>query len=197
MSILSNESENCLIIPFPLPAQRLDNIFTALHLLAIATYNMRSIFPKIGNVKTDILERGISCAFFSEIWEKSEKKNHKFEIENMLESEGLKYISTVRPRGWRGAAIIVNQQKFILEKLNILIPHNLEVVWGLLKCKAEDAKFKKMLVCSFYSPPRTKKNQKLTDHLVSTLHMLSTNPLSWELTRIPWTSNHSSIVASD
>ena len=93
MSVSSNESENSLIIPPP-AACNTDRISSAVHLPTIATYNMRSIFPKIGNVKTDILERGISCGFFSEIWEKSEKKNHKFEIENMLESEGLKYIST-------------------------------------------------------------------------------------------------------
>ena len=92
----------------------------------------------------------------------------------MLETEGLKYISTARPRGWGGAAIIVNQEQFHLEKLDVLIPHNLEVVWGMIRCKAKDAKFKQILVCSFYSPPRTRKNQKLTDHLVTTLHMLST-----------------------
>ena len=91
----------------------------------------------------------------------------------MLESEGLKYISTPRSRGWGGAAIIVNQDKFTLEKLNIIIPHNLEVVWGLLKTKSEGAKFKKILACSFYSPPNSKKNHKLVDHLVTTLHMLS------------------------
>ena len=92
----------------------------------------------------------------------------------MLETEGLKYISTPRPSGWGGAAIIVNQENFHLEKLNIFIPHNLEVVWGLVICKSEDAKFKQILVCSFYSAPRTKNNLKLTDHLVSTLHMLAT-----------------------
>ena len=43
-----------------------------------------------------------------------------------------------------------------------------------MRCKNENAKFKQILVCSFYSPPRSKKNLKLTDHLVSTLHMLST-----------------------
>ena len=53
----------------------------------------------------------------------------------MLESEGLRYISTARPSGWGGAAIIVNQEKFSLKKLNIFIPHNLEVVWGLMRCK--------------------------------------------------------------
>ena len=34
--------------------------------------------------------------------------------------------------------------------------------------------FKKIIVCSYYSPPRSKKNQKLTDHLITTLHMLAT-----------------------
>ena len=171
ISHLESESDNSVIIsPHPCP----DKIEAALHLPTVATYNMRSLFPKIGNVKTDLLERGISVGFFSEIWEKSENKSHKFEIEKMMESEGLRYISTARPKGWGGAAIIANEEKFYLEKLNISIPHNLEVIWGLLKSKSANAKFKKIILCSYHSPPRSKKNQKLTDHLVTTLHMLST-----------------------
>ena len=165
-----SESENSVIIP---TNQASDKISAAAHLPTVATYNMRSLFPKVGNVTTDILERGITVGFFSEIWEKSENKAHKLKIETMMEMEGLKYISTPRPRGWGGAAIIANQEKFNLEKLNICIPHNLEVVWGLLKSKSEDAKFKNIILCSYYSPPRSRKNQKLTDHLVTTLHMLS------------------------
>ena len=135
---------------------------------------MRSIFPKLGHLKIDLIERDISLGFCCEIWQKSENKNHAQKIEEMLEMEGLQYISTPRPRGWGGAAIIVNQDRFTLEKLKINIPHNLEVVWGLVKTKSENCKFKKIVACSFYSPPKTKKNQKLVDHLVSTLHMLST-----------------------
>ena len=100
---------------------------------------------------TDILERGISVGFFGEIWEKSENKSHKEAIENMMESKGLRYISTPRPSGWGGAAIIANQENFNLEKLDICIPHNLEVVWGLLRSKSDDAKFKKIILCSFYT----------------------------------------------
>ena len=151
-----------------------DKITSALHMPVVATYNMRSIFPKLGNLKKDILERDIQAAFCCEIWEKSESKQHQFEIEKMLESEGLKYISTPRPTGWGGAAIIVNQEKFWLEKMNIHIPHNLEVIWGLLKPKDVTATFKKILLCSFYSPPNSRKNSKLTDHIVTTLQMLST-----------------------
>ena len=144
------------------------------YLPTIATYNVRSLFPKVGNIRTDILERGITLGFFSEIWERSENKKHKFEIEKLLESHGLKYISNPRIRGLGGAAIIANQEYFKLEKIEITIPHNLEVVWGLLTSKSEIAKYKKMIVCSFYSPPKTKKIQKLVDHLITTLHMLAT-----------------------
>ena len=146
----------------------------ALNLPSVATYNMRSLFPKILSLKNDLLERAIDCAFLVEIWEKSEKKQHQYEIEKMLEFDGLKYISTARPGGWGGAALVVNLHKFSLEKLNIVIPDKLEVIWGLLRPKNEKAFFKKILVCSFYSPPKSRKNMKLTDHLVTTLQILKT-----------------------
>ena len=101
-----------------------DNIACALNLPCVATYNMRSVFPKISNLKDDILERNIDCAFLVEIWEKKENKLHQYEIEKMLEMNGLKYISTARPTGWGGAAILVNQDKFVLEKLNITVPRS-------------------------------------------------------------------------
>ena len=62
----------------------------------------------------------------------------------------------------------------IWRKLNIHTPNNFEVVWGLLKPKNTSAKFKKIIVCSFYSPPNKKKNSKMADYLVSTLQMLCT-----------------------
>ena len=96
-----NQSVSVSVSPTtPSPTStRPDKIFTAGHLRTVASYNFRSLFPKIGNAKNDILEREISVAFCSEIWEKSEKRNHKFKIENMLQSEGLQYISTPRPMG--------------------------------------------------------------------------------------------------
>ena len=137
-----------------------NRVAAAVHLPSIASYNVRSFFPKVRNIRTDILERGITLGFFSEIWEQSENKKHKFLIESMLETDGLKYISTPRPKGWGGAAIVANQRNFKLEKLDVAIPHNLEVVWGLLSSKSGNARFRKILVCSFYSPPRSKKNKK-------------------------------------
>ena len=171
MSLCSNESESTN----PIRAnQKSNKINRAVNLPSVAVYNCRSLFPKLGNIKTDILERSVHAAFCVEIWEKSENKIHRSEIEKMLEIEGLKYISTPRPTGWGGAAIIVNQRKFSIEKLNISNPKNLEIVWGLLKPKAEDAIHKKIIVCSFYSPPRSRKKQSLLDHIITTLQMLST-----------------------
>ena len=148
----------------------------AMSLPTVAAYNVRLLFPKAGNFKTDMIERGVSVAFVSEIWEKSENKEHIKQIETMLEIDGLKYLSTSRPssRKGGGVAIIVNLENFSIDKLDIPIPNNLEVVWGLVKPKVCTNKFRNIIVCSFYSPPKSRKNTKLVDHLISTLHMLST-----------------------
>ena len=69
--------------------------------------------------------------------------------------------------------MIINTKEFSCEKLNVFIPSNLEIIWGLVKPKNTSAKFKKIIACSFYSPPSKKKNSKMADHVVSTLHMLS------------------------
>ena len=96
----------------------------------------------------------------------------------MFEIEGLQYISKPRPpnakgRSYGGAAIVVNNKKFSCEKLNVPVPNNLEVVWGLLKPKSlSPSLFKKIIACSFYSPPSKGKHSKLADHIVTTLHML-------------------------
>ena len=68
-----------------------DKITAALNLPVVATYNVRSFFPKIFNFRTDVLERKISVSFVSEIWEGADKKEHQIEIEKMLEEDGLKY----------------------------------------------------------------------------------------------------------
>ena len=102
----------------------------------IAVSNMRSLTPKLYNFKNDMIEREISVALLSEVWEKANCKKQQYEIEKMLQLEGLKYISTPRTtkRGG-GAAIVVNLSKFSLEKIQVVIPLKLEVVWGLMRPK--------------------------------------------------------------
>ena len=146
------------------------------HLPVVTVCNLRSLFPKIDNFKNDLFERQIDVSLCCEVWEKSESKKHKFEIEQMLEMDGLKYFSTTRPKGKRGggAAIIVNTKRFKVETLNIQIPHHLEIIWALAKPKTENAEFKNIILCSFYSPPRSRLRNKLKDHIIGTLQMLTT-----------------------
>ena len=135
--------------------------------------NLRSLAPKFNNFKNDMIEREISLAMLSEVWEKAGCKKQMYEMEKMLQMDGLKYISTPRTtkRGG-GAAIVANVTKFSLEKIQVIIPHNLEVVWGLLRPKNTTAKIREIIVGAFYSPPKSKKNPKLLDHLMSTTHFL-------------------------
>ena len=175
---------SCVGIPLvtdqpPNVTSKPDKITAALSLPTVATYNLRSLFPKIGNLSTDMLERYVDVGFLTEIWENSANLEHQLEIEKLLEMKGLKYISTARPPNskgvcYGGAAIVVNLQKFSVEKLSVHVPNNLEAVWGLLKPKNPSAKFKRIIICSFYSPPNKRRNTKMADHIVSTLQMLTT-----------------------
>ena len=79
-----------------------DKIMAALNLPKVATYNLRSMIPKIGHLKTDILERKIDCAFLQEIWQQTDNKEHQHEIEKMLQMSGLAYISCPRPPNAKG-----------------------------------------------------------------------------------------------
>ena len=63
--------------------------------------------------------------------------------------DGLKYFSTIRPRGNRGGgvAIIVNTANFKVDKLDVIqIPHHLEIVWALARPKHEDAQIKVIIL---------------------------------------------------
>ena len=145
----------------------------------IAVANARSLQPKLKSTIEKIENEEIDILFVNEVWEKTGKKNKHFQgkVEEMTELHGLKYISSgARPSGKRGGGtgIITNLRKFSLDKLDVHVPHNLEVKWGIVRPKESQrgAIYKEVLVCSFYSPPSSKKNKKLTDHLVTTTHAL-------------------------
>ena len=59
---------------------RFDQFFTSSSLPVIATYNARSLPPKIKSLKTDLVERFIDVAFIQEIWE-NDKEEYRSEIE--------------------------------------------------------------------------------------------------------------------
>ena len=73
---------------------RRDNLAVqALSLPKVSNYNMRSLIPKIGNFSLDMMERSVDIAFLTEVWEKQENKKHQFKLEELLEMQGVQYIS--------------------------------------------------------------------------------------------------------
>ena len=86
----------------------------------------------------------------------------------------ISYISTPRPGAKRGggAAIAFNPKKFSVSKLNIAIPTPLEIVWALMRPNEPTGDIRKIILCSFYSPPNSKKNKLLIDHISVTYNNL-------------------------
>ena len=92
----------------------------------------------------------------------------------MLEMKNISYISTPRPGAKRGggAAIAYNPTNFSVSKLSITIPTPLEIVWALLRPITPTGNIKKVILCSFYSPPNSRKNRQLIDHISVTYNQL-------------------------
>ena len=164
------------VVPTITTNQRV-NMSSELPVIAVA--NARSFLPKLKSTVEKFQNEGLSILLIYEIWEKTGKKNLYFQarMEEMLQMDGLKYISCgSRPSGKRGGgeAILIDTRKYSIENLDINIPHNLEVQWAIVRPKelSQNSKFKEYIVCSFYSPPASKKNKKLLDHLISTTHTL-------------------------
>ena len=155
-SLLKDKFENCPSWHEPyipredIPAVRRtiyrnNKCFVSEFLPTVSVSNMRSLIPKINNLKDDLLERDISLALLSEVWEKGGKKKFKHAIEKMKELYGLGYISTPRQVAKRGGgcAIIVDLKKFSIEKINVTLPKSLEVVYGLVRPKCTDTRVKR------------------------------------------------------
>jgi hypothetical protein len=155
-----------------------NRVLASAELPVIATSNLRSLGPKINSVRDDILLRDIDVLLCSETWEKDSNRKLKKDIERIYQMDGLEYLSCPRPNNRRGggAGVIVNTLRFSISKLSVIVPHKLECQWGLLRPKlvSPTSPYKEHIICAFYSPPNSKKNKKLLDHIISTMHQLLT-----------------------
>ena len=156
--------------------KRSNKVLNAVSLPKLACYNMRSLIPKINMLATDLRDRMCSLAMLCEVWEKTDKKKHREKIEELFELKGFQYISTPRFGNKRGggAAILVDTEKYSISKLSVPNPKKLEIVWGLLKPKFICGRISKIIVCSFYCPPKSKKKTALLEHMTLTLQSLKT-----------------------
>ena len=77
---------------------RRDNkVLQVLTLPKVSNSNISSLFPKIENFGTDMIDRNCDLSFLTEVWQKSENKKHQYKIEELFELQGLKYVRTPRP----------------------------------------------------------------------------------------------------
>ena len=145
----------------------------SLYLPNMAVYNHRSIWKKLKNFCLEFHELSMGVAFHSEVWEKKESKKHKFKIEEMLEMEGIRYISTARPnRRGGGCAITCDNTLFHLSEIKLENPDNLEVTFATLRPKNIHSPQFVIILCAVYSPPRSRKKSKLIDFISNTYHQL-------------------------
>ena len=162
-------------LPITRQTVRRDNRLTVGATLPVfSAPNCRSLAPKLKSFKTDMIERGITIALCSEIWEPKSNKKHLKEIERMFEIDGLKMISY--PRKYRrggGVAIVADISAVSMKLLDVPNPDNLEVLFTLVKPKSV-SEISEIIPFSFYCPPRSRKKTKLTDYIVTTLHSLLT-----------------------
>ena len=154
---------------------RRDNKFEKVGSLPVISIpNTRSLFPKIRNFVEDLRMRSITLAICSETWHREDKKKHRNEVDRLLLSEGLKFLSAPRPGGKRGGGcgIIADMELYTLDKLEVTNEHKLEVCWGILRPKQSNCAIKQFVVCAFYCPPNSRKKEKLVTHLIVSAHRL-------------------------
>ena len=154
--------------------KRSNKLVDALSAPRITLYNMRSAWSKLDNLAEDMSMRQTDISFLTEVWQEAENKRHLDVIEELLELRGIKYVSTPRPGARRsgGTALACSEEHFNMTKLNVAIPKPLEACFALIRPKNPTGSVKKLLCCSFYSPPKSTVRNKLAEFLVSTLGRL-------------------------
>ena len=142
---------------------------------SVANINPRSIYGKEKELKSFINEHSIDCTFLSESWERL-----NFPLENLMGMEGFQVISNPYQRTGRGGrpALIIKKEKYTIRNLTntvVDIPWGIEAVWALLTPKNSkgNSTVKKIILCSFYSPPNSNTRFQLVDHICAIYHFLS------------------------
>ena len=163
------------------PARRVvrrDNrLVEALSLPTLSSYNMRAARAKLRSLAEDIEMRDCQLSFLCEIWEKSDCKNFQGKVEEILEMSNIQYLSNPRQGNRKGGGVGIAHAGagFQVTKLNVKVEKPLEVVWALYRNLTKGGKMRKIILISFYSPPRFgKKNQTLVEHIFTNLNQLRT-----------------------
>ena len=107
------------------------------------------MYNKNDNLKTLLHELGIEIALISETWERDEQS-----LEQRIDSPSYKVISYRRPKRKAnrqpggGAAIIYNDNRFNISKLDVHVPDGVEAIWALVKPKNPVGDIKNIAIAS-------------------------------------------------
>ena len=130
--------------------QRSDKILTAVSLPVILNVNLRSIYNKVENLKTYIIENNVDLVCVSERWARKSQP-----IEDVIKMDNYTVICNTNLRRQIDGtpAIIVNSSKFIVDIPDITPPWGVEIVWCVLTLKntTTSSLVKRLVVGSFYS----------------------------------------------
>ena len=107
-------------------------------------------------------------------WEREHKP-----LKEIIKLEDYIVISNVHQRKGVGGrpAIIANKKKFHVQNLTekvVRVPWGVEAVWCALTPKniTNDSRIQKIICCSIYSKPNSRKKSKLLDHISETYNFL-------------------------
>ena len=146
---------------------------TATSLPLICVANARSLYNKSTNFKHILHELGVEIALISETWERQE-----LSLNELLNLQQYKVISYKRPKRKEkrqpggGAAIIYNENRFDVSKIDVPVPHGVEIAWALVKPKQYTTNVQKMAIASVYISPSSVYKTKTIDHIIETIHFL-------------------------
>ena len=136
--------------------------------------NARSLYNKSNNFKTLLHQIIPEITLVSETWERQ-----NLTLENLIESNNFKVISYKRPRTGRGqpgggCAIIYNDNRFKVTKLEIPVPDGVEAAWALFTPVSSTVhhKVKKIAIGTFYVSPRSIHKEATIDHIIENIHFL-------------------------
>ena len=137
--------------------------------------NSRSLYNKANNFKKFLYEISPDISIVSETWERQGKND----LQNLLASTNFKVISYKRekrkynrqPGG--GCAIVFNERKFQVSKIDLYVPEGVEATWALFTPLTQNKNgVKKIAVGSFYVSPNSVYKTKTLDHIMSSIHQL-------------------------
>ena len=119
----------------------------------IINLNPRSVYNKVDEFHTLVLELSADLVFMSESWERE-----NLTLNQIINLENYQVISNVHQRTGMGGrpALLINEQKYHVENLTnslISIPHGVEITWAMLTPKqiSSSSIIKKIAVASIYS----------------------------------------------